>query len=155
MNNQEAISVLESINAKTDYFLINDDARAEAINMAISALQAQDVPDTNVGDTVSRQKVIDALSVGKELLSRVLDEINVVGTGREKYSWGLGLIEAYIKDIEELPSAQLEIIRCKDCKWWSNDDYRECSSPNYDDGYVTPAGFYCGYAERRTDERTD
>ena len=151
MNNQEAILVLESINAKTDYFLINDDARAEAINMAISALQAQDVPDTNVGDTVSRQKVIDALSVGKELLSRVLDEINVVGTGREKYSWGLGLIEAYIKDIEELPSAQLEIIRCKDCKWWSNDDYRECSSPNYDDGYVTPAGFYCGYAERRTD----
>ena len=51
----------------------------------------------------------------------------------------------------EVPSAQPEIIRCKDCKWWSNDDYRECSSPNYDDGYVTPAGFYCGYAERRTE----
>ena len=50
MNNQEAISVLESIDAKTDYFLINDDARAEALDMAISALQAQDVPDTNVGD---------------------------------------------------------------------------------------------------------
>ena len=53
--------------------------------------------------------------------------------------------------ISALPSAQPEIIRCKDCKWWSNDDYRECSSPNYDDGYVTSAGFYCGYAERRTD----
>ena len=51
-----------------------------------------------------------------------------------------------------LPSAQPEIIRCKDCKWWSNDDYRECSNPNYDDGYVTPAGFYCGYAERKDDE---
>ena len=60
-----------------------------------------------------------------------------------------------MEEIEQLPSAQPEIIRCKDCKWWSNDDYRECSSPNYDDGYVTPAGFYCGYAERRTDERTD
>jgi uncharacterized C2H2 Zn-finger protein len=55
MTNQEAISVLESINAKTDYFLINDDARAEAIDMATSALQAQDVPDTNVGSMVSRQ----------------------------------------------------------------------------------------------------
>ena len=55
--------------------------------------------------------------------------------------------------IEQLPFAQPEIIRCKDCKWWSNDDYRECSNPNYDDGYVTPAGFYCGYAERRTDEQ--
>ena len=57
-----------------------------------------------------------------------------------------------IEVLQDLPSAQPEIIRCKDCKWWSNDDYRECSSPNYDDGYVTPAGFYCGYAERRTDE---
>ena len=54
--------------------------------------------------------------------------------------------------ISALPSAQPEIIRCKDCKWWSNDDYRECSSPNYDDGYITPAGFYCGYAERKDDE---
>jgi len=61
MTNQEAISVLESINAKTDYFLINDDARAEAIDIAISALQAQDVPETNVGDTVSRQAAINAL----------------------------------------------------------------------------------------------
>ena len=41
MTNQEAISVLESIDAKTDYFLINDDARAEAIDMAISALEKQ------------------------------------------------------------------------------------------------------------------
>lgn len=45
MTKQEAISVLETIDAKTDYFLINDDARAEAIDMAIEALKAQDVPD--------------------------------------------------------------------------------------------------------------
>ena len=64
MNNQEAISVLESINAKTDYFLINDDARAEAIDMAISALQAQEVKNSNESsltqkglDTISRQAV--------------------------------------------------------------------------------------------------
>ena len=106
-------------------------------------------------DLIERQAAIDVLSLGKEILSRVLDETDVVGVDREKYSWGLGLIESYIKDIEELSSAQPEIIRCKDCKWWSNDDYRECSSPNYDDGYVTPAGFYCGYAERRTDELGD
>ena len=59
-----------------------------------------------------------------------------------------GLAKSIIKKIENLPSAQPEIIRCKDCKWWSNDDYRECSNPNYDDGYVTPAGFYCGYATK-------
>lgn len=90
-------------------------------------------------DLIERQAAID-----------VLDAYQVmVENGEEKpYAW------ARLR-MSELPSAQPEIIRCKDCKWWSNDDYRECSSPNYDDGYVTPAGFYCGYAERRADERTD
>lgn len=57
---------------------------------------------------ISRQAAIDILSLGKEILSRVLDDVNVVGTDREKYSWGLGLIESNIEDIEELPSAQPE-----------------------------------------------
>ena len=61
-------------------------------------------------DMISRQAAIDALSFGKEMLSRVLDETDVVGTDREKYSWGLGLIESSIKDIEELPSAHPEQI---------------------------------------------
>ena len=64
MTNHEAISVLESINAKTDYFLINDDARAEAIDIAISALQAQDLqPTCNqlATDTISRTAAIEAL----------------------------------------------------------------------------------------------
>ena len=33
----------------------------EALSMAISALQEQDIPDINVGDMVSRQKAIDAM----------------------------------------------------------------------------------------------
>ena len=64
--------------------------------------------DTNVGDTIRRQQAIDVLLLGKEMLSRVLDDMDVVGTDREKYSWGLGLIESYINDIKELPSAQPE-----------------------------------------------
>ena len=57
MTNQEAISVLESINAKTDYYLINDDARAEAVDMAISALQEQEVK--NSSDLISRQALCE------------------------------------------------------------------------------------------------
>lgn len=76
MNNQEAISVLESINAKTDYFLINDNARAEAIDMAISAFQAQDVPDTNVGDTISRQAAIDiAYKYKADIIAEEIEEL--------------------------------------------------------------------------------
>ena len=45
-----------------------------------------------------------------------------------------------------------EVVHCKDCKHW-NEHYRECNSPNWDTGtddcFVVPAGFYCGWAERR------
>ena len=57
-------------------------------------------------DLISRQDAIDVLRFEEELLKRVLDDMDVVGQDREKYSWGLGLIEAYISDIEELPSAE-------------------------------------------------
>ena len=102
-------------------------------------LRQADVPDKDAGecsetpnssDLISRQAAIDAVSVGKEALSRVLDEIDVVGTDREKYSWGLGLIESCIKDIEELPSAQPET--CEGCKHlgkWENEVEYGCSSP--------------------------
>ena len=68
-------------------------------------------------DLIERQAAIDVLSLGKEILSRVLDDIDVVGTDREKYSWGLKLIESNIKDIEELPSAQPEMVKCKKCRY--------------------------------------
>lgn len=56
-----------------------------------------------MSDLISRKAAIDVLSVEKEILSRVLDDMDVVGAEREKYSWGLELIESYINDIEELP----------------------------------------------------
>ena len=59
-------------------------------------------------DTISRQAAIDVLSLGKEILSRALDDMDVVGTEREKYSWGLKLIESNIEDMKELSSAQPE-----------------------------------------------
>ena len=59
-------------------------------------------------DLISRQAAIDVLSLGKEILSRVLDDMDVVGTEREKYSWGLKLIESNIEDMKELPPAQPE-----------------------------------------------
>jgi hypothetical protein len=117
----------------------------EALRVAISALQAQDVPDTNVGDMISRQAAIALADNLKDNLpddERVADAVMVHNEGILEYQTALSM----------LPSTQTEIIRCKDCKWWSNDDYRECSNPNYDDGYITPAGFYCGYAERKGDE---
>ena len=92
-------------------------------------------------DLIERQMAIDAVESAKT--ARTPDgEIYVAKLNAEM-------------NIQILPSAQPEIIRCKDCTWWSNDEYRECSSPNYDNVHVTPAGFYCGYAEKRGEPMDD
>lgn len=45
------------------------------------------------------------------------------------------------------------LIRCKKCKWWSGEEYRECTNPNWSwadtEHFTTPPGFYCGWADRK------
>lgn len=49
-----------------------------------------------------------------------------------------------------LPSAQPEIIHCRDCRWRNDQngstEWLPCRA------IVTPSDFYCGRAERRTDD---
>ena len=60
----------------------------------------------------------------------------------------------------EVPSAQPEIIRCKDCKWWEDDSYTPFQVIIRDDNHhhcisfdtYTKADDYCSFAGRRTDE---
>lgn len=120
-------------------------------------------------DLIDRQAAIDALNVGAEFLRRVLDETDIVGAERAKYEWGLGLIESYISDIEELSSAQPEIVRCKDCKYWmphsqlgfdeDNGTYHDyCEKLIPEDEYYAfyrDADDYCSRAEGKTDEADD
>ena len=60
-------------------------------------------------DLISRQAAIDTLNFGAELLRRVLDDADVVGTERAKCKWGFGLIKSYISDIKDLSPAQPDI----------------------------------------------
>ena len=62
-----------------------------------------------MSDLINRPDVIEALLIGCEMLRRVLDDTSIVGQAREKFSWGLGLIESFIDDVNELPSAESEI----------------------------------------------
>lgn len=52
--------------------------------------------------------------------------------------------------LEELPSAQTEIIRCNDCKHWGERGL--CDKWDY---YISNGDFYCGCAERRADENNN
>ena len=83
-------------------------------------------------DTIYRQDAIDAV----------------------KHAWAKGLEPTQY--IEDLPSAQPEIIRCKECKYW-----REYKYVNGRPKFLPRCGFhqiyvreddFCSAAERRTDE---
>ena len=66
MDNQEAISILKT-------WRVTGDKAHEALDMAISALQEKDVPDTNVGDMVSRRAVLE---INEGYRGKMPNEIN-------------------------------------------------------------------------------
>ena len=105
-------------------------------------------------DLISRQAAIDALYDWSE------------HSMTDAEAWH---IRQVIGDIKSLPSAQPEIIRCKDCKHWrqhnyqgaplsfgfceSDDMWRSLYGETYEVSHIdTDDDFYCGHAERRTDE---
>lgn len=90
-------------------------------------------------DLIDRQAAIDAL-----------EKIPV-----REFKQTDGLLDALVsvgqvyRALKQLPSAQPEIIRCKDCKWKQGS---ECV--RFSDVRPFPDDF-CSRAERRTDEQTD
>ena len=88
-----------------------------------------------MSDLISREAVIDAI------FSEPLYK-----TGMKKRDAD-AVVPAIYEKIKSLPSAQPEIIRCKDCRW--RDDYGHwlgCPVLNTDDDN------FCSMAERRTDD---
>lgn len=88
-------------------------------------------------DLISRQDVI------KAVLASNFSACTVYGRSEE----GMATAKELIQTIKNLPSAQTEIIRCKDCRWW--DKYSETQ------GYCMAAkhGYYSSHWEihiRRT-----
>lgn len=96
-------------------------------------------------DLISRQAAIDA--VHKEFDECLVWDESGQHTADEVESILYGL-----------PSAQPEIIRCKDCKYGSPNGVYGCRLEryNFNDESVRMYGEdYCSFAERRTDEQTD
>lgn len=116
-------------------------------------------------DVISRQATIEALDVGAEVLRRVLDEADVVGVERAKYEWGLGLIESYISDMKELPSAQPSQDKYEyhydhtDCIWYRPEARNRCpvTCAQYRDGWNDAMNYIFrngnGYRPYRRDQQ--
>ena len=97
----------------------------------------------NNSDTISRQ---DAVS-----RRRLLSDLKELITAWEKYpvmAEQIKGVEVAIGYVELIPSAQPEIIRCRNCKFASGDS-RICMKFGH-----SPIGEldFCAWAERRTDE---
>ena len=91
-----------------------------------------------MSDLISRQAAIEALA--KFVPYAICDE------STESYT--NGLTDAY-NLILQLPSAQPEIIRCKDCKHWQKSSINYNEYVCYWGGYVKQEDDFCSWAERR------
>lgn len=126
MTSAVAIDLLDNLIGMFDDNQEND--YDSALHMAINALKAQ-----SDGNTISRQDAIDAVS------NMLFRKFGICGDLAEITLAGL-------------PSAQPEIIWCKDCKHWLDIDdgrqkHRMCADVYGD--------WFCADAERRTDERSN
>jgi len=75
-----------------------------------------------MNDLVYKSAVLNILNEGAELLRCALENVDITGVARVKYEWGLGLIEACITDVKELPSTQPQQSNnpCTSCEDKSN-----------------------------------
>ena len=91
-----------------------------------------------MSDLISRQAAVE-----------VIDAVFPVDPMKSEYAQGIACGAALAKTyVEQLPSAQPEIIRCKDCTRF--DKKRGC---NLVEGLnVAKSDSFCSYAERREDE---
>ena len=128
-----------------DDYLANRPTERDSLIVAVQkAFDVLEQAETNCSeipnnsDIISRQMAIDALTCKGSIFTYGADECKTI-----------------ISRIMTLPSAQSEIIRCKDCKYWKDSDgvYRrgldaESKCPlNLKEVYE--GTFYCGMAERR------
>lgn len=141
MTREEAIKTLDDMwKMITSAYDDIADSHVAAYTMAVDALKAQADLQQSCNqlatDTISRQAAIDEIEERK----------NANGYRNVAVISELNRLEGYIM---RLPSAQQEIICCKDCKHRGekpiNDGRYWCS---FHDTFM----YYCSDAERRTDE---
>lgn len=173
MDKVKAIKVLKPlVESYVDYANITmkeeDDDIVEALEMAIEALKALDVPDMNVGDMISRQMAIDLFPdddleydtkggyVAPHLARQMICELPFVQPDHvadvsKKEDMMHEYIYKIVKDCDGVYCyiKQGEMIRCNECEHWKNEHL--CESLSRFGSFETKADFHCGYAERRTD----
>ena len=106
-----------------------------------------------MSDTISRQAAIDAIAHATFDVTIVGGRRGFIDYKKEFEKAFVAIRDKYIEALEALPSAQPEIIRCKDCRYYqdNNDGYPHINC-KWDANETPDADDFCSGAERRTDE---
>ena len=138
MSNQEAIALLRNLEDSLDaYCELNEEGKT-AFRMAIEALSCSEFP--NNSDTISRRQAIDAIGEKNDEIFKTKQKGATYP--HDDFFQGMAYAENVVK---QLPSAQPEIIRCRECKFASGDS-RICMK--FDHSPIGELDF-CSFAERR------
>ena len=131
MNNAEKFKQIFGLYA-TELWSMPESDFLEWLNRDVETTQIDHIADIGKKvcvDTISRQAALDA----------------IMGQPPEPHhpSW-------YAAQIEKLPAVQPEIIRCKDCDWWTKQE--DSVQGRCELMQMYPAGgWYCGNARRRSE----
>lgn len=104
-------------------------------------------------DLISRQAAIEAINEDKIDLTNPNIVAVFKATGDfEKVETQVMTCDRHIKILKDLPSAQPEIIHCRECKWhrFDKDNIPYCYNIDY--GYGWKDDDFCSRAERREDD---
>ena len=148
MTNIQAIDLLKDLEQNLDdYCELNDEGKT-AFRMAITALElfgnSEQLPSAQPNNQVN---LCDSC---KYLYPDCPSEADDVIFGNGKGNDNICACNKY------LPSAQPDIIRCEDCKWYGRADKRrfyrgmDCLQKRIDT--IVPDRDFCSKAERRTDD---
>ena len=158
MNKQEALDALELYHRNMEHILGPEDEKVKTIETCIKLIEEieDEMPTQanalNALDTIYRQAAIDAMMA----LQAEDDE-----------AYGCHIPEGFDGErakeaLEHLPSAQPEIVRCVECKWFQCNMQLDGYLPKGVDefecrhwcGSCDPTDF-CSYAERKWEEVED
>ena len=98
-----------------------------------------------MNDLISRQAAIDAISKYGSVWMAYTDNMTKEQIAEKALRASK---RALVDIIKELPSAQPEIIRCKDCDWWTKQEDSPQGRCALLQMYPT-GGWFCGNARRR------
>lgn len=137
ISRQAVIDALADMHCKSDedgyVWIVRSDAWARIDALPSAQPDLQPTCNQLATDCVSRQAAIEAISC------------DITIRGRQNAELVAATIGTFADRIKALPSAQPEIIRCRECKWKNQHNCTRAVEVWIDDDK------YCAWAERRND----